>query len=262
MDKAFYLNAFRAQSAALIDAARCDLTAPIPSCPEWTMTTLVGHIGTIWAAVAKRVRASTDKDVVQDIEDFGFTPAPEKWSRSHFALEHSPPDLIDWLTAQAAALSEAFETTNPDDRTWTWFEADQTTGFWLRRMTHEAAIHRWDAQCATQDVPDDFDPTLASDGIDEALTIYVPSNCRPKSRIAGGGKSYHVHCTDTAGEWMVRFEGVGMTVSREHGKADVAIRGIASDLFLFIWHRVPLARFDVVGDEMLATRYFAFVPPD
>ena len=32
------------QSAELATAARRDLTAPIPSCPGWTMTPLVAHL--------------------------------------------------------------------------------------------------------------------------------------------------------------------------------------------------------------------------
>lgn len=262
MEKSDYLAAFHEQSSALITAAEGNLAADIPSCPGWTMTHLVGHMGAIWGSVAKNVDDPDGRDVVQEIEYFGYTPEYEAWLHAGFAPEQAPPDLIDWLRAQAQALEQAFARADPAKPTWTWYEPDQTAAFWMRRMAHEAAIHRWDAQLATRDVPDGFAAPFASDGVDEALTIYVPSHCRPKSELEGNGETFHLHCTDTAGEWVLRFEGKGMTVTREHAKADVAIRGAASDLFLFVWHRLPLVRFDVVGDEVLATRYFALVPAD
>ncbi len=32
--------------------------------------------------------------------------------------------------------------------TWSWWPADQSVGFWVRRMAHETAVHRWDAEGA------------------------------------------------------------------------------------------------------------------
>jgi hypothetical protein len=44
LDVPIYLDALGGESAALATAARRDLMAPIPSCPGWTMTTLVVHL--------------------------------------------------------------------------------------------------------------------------------------------------------------------------------------------------------------------------
>ena len=66
--------------------------------------------------------------------------------------------------------------------------------------------------------------------------------------------------TDGEGEWLVRFEGEDVTVIREHAKAGVAVRGSASDLFLFLWGRVPASTLDVVGDASLLDRYRELVP--
>jgi hypothetical protein len=44
-------------------------------------------------------------------------------------------------------------------------------------------------------------------------------------------------------------------VSREHAKGDVAARGSASDLLLFLWGRVSAERLEVFGDAELLARF-------
>jgi hypothetical protein len=51
-------------------------------------------------------------------------------------------------------------------------------------------------------------------------------------------------------------------VTREHAKGDVAVRGTASDLLLFLWGRLPGERLEVLGDASLVGRYFELVPPN
>ena len=67
--------------------------------------------------------------------------------------------------------------------------------------------------------------------------------------------SIHVHCTDTEGEWLVRRDGDDLVVTREHAKGDVAARGSASDLLLFLWGRRPVSALDVFGDGDLLDRF-------
>jgi hypothetical protein len=59
---------------------------------------------------------------------------------------------------------------------------------------------------------------------------------------------------------MVRFEGSEAVVSRGHAKGDVAARGTGSDLLLFLWHRIPAERLEVLGDAALLERYRELVP--
>ena len=54
----------------------------------------------------------------------------------------------------------------------------------------------------------------------------------------------HLHCTDVAGEWLVTFTAEGPEVEPVHAKGEVAARGTASDLDLYLWGRVDA---DVVG---------------
>jgi hypothetical protein len=74
------------------------------------------------------------------------------------------------------------------------------------------------------------------------------------------GETYHFHRTDGEGEWLVRFEGDEVTLRHEHGKGDVAVRGPAEDLFLWLWGRIPADRPEVHGDASLLNHYRELVP--
>jgi len=201
------------------------------------------------------------EDVVHELEDLELDPEFERWFEADRTAESAPPGVVEWFTQCAADLEVTLREAEPAEPTWTWWPPDQTVGFWMRRMAQETAVHRWDVQQAFgREQP--IDAELARDGIDEALGIYQPQWCHPKATLQGTGESYHFHRTDGEGEWLVRFENGDMKVSHEHAKADVAIRGSASDLVLFLWHRIPAARLEVLGDASLVDRYFELVPPD
>ncbi len=46
-----------------------------------------------------------------------------------------------------------------------------------------------------------------------------------------------------------------VTVTAEHAKGDVAARGTASELLLFLWRRVPASELEVFGDAELLERF-------
>ena len=66
-----------------------------------------------------------------------------------------------------------------------------------------------------------------------------------------GDGTVHLHCTDVDGEWLVARRDGEVTVTAEHAKGDVAARGSASDLLLFLWGRVPADALEVFGDADL-----------
>jgi hypothetical protein len=77
------------------------------------------------------------------------------------------------------------------------------------------------------------------------------------------GATVHLHGTDEdqtePAEWLLRLTAAGCEVERAHAKGDAALRGPASDLLLAVWHRIPLARLDVVGDVARAEAILALV---
>jgi hypothetical protein len=54
----------------------------------------------------------------------------------------------------------------------------------------------------------------------------VPHGRSTREHRAGVGESFHR--IDGEGEWVIRFDGEDVTVTHEHAKADVAVRGTYS----------------------------------
>ncbi len=235
-----FVAALRSTSDQLLASARAArVDASVPSCPGWDVHQLVLHAGTThrWATTLVSTRATGFV-----VPDAGVVP-------------HERDAILGWFADGAAALTELLDHTDPDAPVWSW-GADQHARFWARRMAHETAVHGWDAGGAAGRPPV-IPADLAVDGIDEALDA-VPAMVafRPElASLKGNGETIHLHATDTEGEWLVRLTPDGIESSREHAKGDVAARGPASDLYLFLVGRVPPAGLEVLGDSTLLERW-------
>lgn len=217
---------------AVADSA--DPALPVPSCPEWTVADLVWHLGEVhWFWATDVEMRATDPDDVERTK-------PQR-----------PADyagVIAWGRLQAERLLRVLESTPDDVVVWTWAleDSDHTVGFVRRHQVQEAAVHRWDIEQAATPGPNPIEATIAADAIDEMLAITLPWCVHSDKPLPG---SVHIHCTDTAGEWLIHADG---RVDPVHAKGDVAIRGTASDLLLGLYKRVPISRIDVIGDATLA----------
>jgi uncharacterized protein (TIGR03083 family) len=231
-DRGFHLDRLRREGDALLHAAGADPAADVPTCPGWSVTDLVEHVGGIYRYVARQARTA---------EQVPEQPSPAR----------------DPLAATADALSElliVLAETDPSAQAWNWDRnSPNVAAFWPRRMALETVVHRFDAQFATgAPPPTPIDAELACDGIDEALTRFVARRRgRSKEGITG---TVHLHATDAPptipAEWTVEFGPAGSTVVRHvHAKADAALRGPAGDLLLAVWGRP--ATLDRFGDESL-----------
>jgi len=235
MENGAYLSAIRDGSRALLQAARLDLDAPVPSCPGWRVADLVGHAGGTWGWAAAIVRTGARAN---------YPGVPE---------DCHGDQLLAWAEERSHQVLDALEGCDPSSNCWT-FGLPRTPVFWFRRQALESAVHAWDAQRAV-DGPEPIDPVLASDGIDEFLTVMVPRQIKAHAED-WSGQSFHFHCTDVEGEWMVQLGPEGsVSVDRAHGKADAAIRGPASPVYLWCLNRVPAQDVEVIGDGALAERW-------
>jgi uncharacterized protein (TIGR03083 family) len=229
-----YLEVIRRESRALAEAADGNLRLPVPACPGWSVADLVWHIGEaqdFWGSVAE--------GPLQDVSGMKRVDRP------------SDAELITWFPRQTERLVSILETADPSARIWNWAEQKELA-FIPRRMAHEAAVHRWDSQSATGSQLQ-MEPSLAVDGIDEFLDVYLPVD----GDFGSGSEIVHLHSTDASGEWVIRVEKGAMEVSREHAKGDVAARGPASDLLLLLWRRLGRAVVDVRGDAGALDRFLA-----
>ncbi len=151
MEDSRYLQCLAADYGDLRDAASAaELTANVPSCPGWTVADLVRHVAQVY--LHKVTLMSTGEE-------------PLQWPPPSLAAE-AP---LAALGRAYGALRAEFRTRAPGLPAPTWYDPDQTVGFWIRRMAQETVIHRIDAELAAGlpviPVPDD----LAADGVDEVL---------------------------------------------------------------------------------------------
>jgi len=240
METQEYLDQLTQNSERLADAAAAAGTdAPVPTCPGWTVADLLDHCvrGDAWArTLVERGKAGSTERVL---------PAD-----SDPALQGDA--LVQAFRDGASALVDALSSVDPETPVWTFSSADRTAAFWQRRRSQETAVHRYDAQLAAG-TPSPIDADLAVDGIDEFFTVFL-------SRLADnfgdvGDGTVHLHCTDVDGEWLLSCRDGDVSVTREHAKGDVAARGAASDLLLFLWGRVPADSLEVFGDTDLLARF-------
>ncbi|HEX4978964.1 MAG TPA: maleylpyruvate isomerase family mycothiol-dependent enzyme [Acidimicrobiales bacterium] len=228
------LDALRRETDAMARlAGEADPATDVPSCPGWTIQTVINHCGRVhrWAAA-----------IVRD----GATDRPEFPPR---------PPVIDraWFEDGARELLDALTQAEPDADAWNHMGQAPKVRFWIRRQAHETAIHRWDVDDAAHPgAAEPVETELAIDGIDELLDVILPR------AYEGGdlGGTVHLHATDSPhGEWLVRTSGGELLVGHDHQKGDAAVRGTASDLLLWLWGRRGLdSALEVFGDPALAVR--------
>jgi uncharacterized protein (TIGR03083 family) len=231
-----YVAAITREGDALARAARdAGVDAPVRSCPDWTVGDLLGHVGRIHRWVTTIIVSAPD--------------APS----AHWSQNEPPPidERIDWFVGGYGELARVLDEKDPDTTVWTW-TPDGTAGFWARRMAHEIAVHRWDAQTAVGE-PQPIDRALAVDGIQEAFDMVPVRLAHNLPR--GEGETIHLHCIDGEGEWLIRLTPDGPVFTNEHAKGDVAARGTASDLVLLVWGRIAPDQVEVFGDASLLARW-------
>ena len=231
MDIERHLLALRHEGAALAGAARAtDLANAVPSCPGWDVARLTGHVAHAYRWVTHIVRTHADAEVFPD-----DVPGPSG-DDPVAVYEDALAELVETLTNEA-----------PDAPAWNWSEQDMTVAFWARRMAHETAVHRWDAQLAHGD-PRPVEPDLAADGADESLGVFLPHYLHehPQDGLRG---TFRVEATDTRDVWHGTLHPDRADLTRNDAPADATIRGSASDLLLAFWGRD--VRVETSGDERI-----------
>jgi uncharacterized protein (TIGR03083 family) len=240
IDTQQYLDQLAQNSERLADAAAAAGTdADVPTCPGWTVKELLDHCvtGDEWArSIVEQGRAgSTERVLPADADPSLRGDALVR------AFRHAARELVAMLSSVA-----------PDTPVWTFSSTNRTASFWQRRRAQETSIHRYDAETAAA-TPTAIDADLAVDGIDEFLTVFLPRLADNFGEVGDG--TVHLHCTDVEGEWLVARRDGALSVAAEHAKGDVAARGSASDLLLFLWGRVPADTLEVFGDADLLARF-------
>jgi uncharacterized protein (TIGR03083 family) len=237
--KELSLRCLHQDSVALAAAARSDPSARLPTCPDWTEHDIVHHVGRLHRWISHIASARVQERI---------------WPSDLPSGPDDPAERLAWYEEGAAALVDALDAVDEDEPVWNWAEGVGPMRFWLRRVAAETALHRWDAQSGVGE-PDPVDTELAVHGVDEMADVFLPVMREKVQRVAADGTTVHLHCTDAAGEWLLRFGAGGIETTREHAKGDVAVRGTASDLYLLLWNRVGAERCEVFGDASVLRRF-------
>src|SRR6476619_7109280 len=122
-----YVAALDDDGARVVSALRADRRAAIPWCDPWTVQDCAQHVGAGHHVVSQVIagRPTADFGLFADLE----RPQP------------ADPALDEWCVAGRAALVEQLRTVEGREQAWTSWPADQTIGFWARRMAHETLVH-------------------------------------------------------------------------------------------------------------------------
>lgn len=229
-------------------------SAPVPTCPGWTLRDLAVHLGDghLWAAHIVGTRATSFVPSEDAPGHGGPAPAADPATDAE-ALE-------TWLNGSARTLVDELRAAGPESDVWT-FLPDRRAAFWARRRALETLVHRADAALAAG-VEFEAEPALAADAVDEWLEIVTSEEAaeyRPQLRTFSerAGGTVHLHATDTEdgldAEWLISLREDGAHWRRAHEKATVALRGPMTDVLSVFFRRLPPTseRVEVLGDAEL-----------
>lgn len=215
-------------------AAEAGLAAAVPTCPGWTVGDLVRHTAAVYE---------------HKLACIGLAGArPEPWP---------PPwpddrDALEWFADAHTRLLATLRATDPRAPSWTWWPDDQTAGFWSRRMAHETAVHRADAQSALG-VVGAVDDDLAVDGVDEVLTMMLAGDWSDDPHEGSTGT---LAVTTDGRSWWVAMTPTAVVVGPgEVGGVQAVVTAAPSDLDLWLWGRADDRVVTVEGDVEVAERF-------
>jgi uncharacterized protein (TIGR03083 family) len=214
----------------------------VPSCPEWTVSDLVRHLGTVhrWAEHLVRTRS-------------------QRWvSPAKLGLVLGPL-TAEWIHAGGAALVSTLRSANPNTPMWAW-GVDQHVAFWSRRQLHETLVHRIDLELAMGVEPAAAD-TVAADAIDEflvnlaAAAVFSPN----VKQLRGGGERLVIRTDQPGCAWTITLSADGFDVETGAATSPTsALSGPPLAVLLVLYRRVALdQRVSVDGDLDLVRFWLA-----
>jgi uncharacterized protein (TIGR03083 family) len=257
--KSYYLDLFRRNRAAILEAAALGFDRPIKGCPGWDVAGLTGHMGRVYTFWLKWVRErprgitrAAMKEIAADRD--ARLPGYTAWDRAGFPEDARPDGIVPFARQAGDELDAALVDLQPEERVWTFVPPRQTGAFVFRRLAMETTIHRWDAEEA-QGIARPIDDTLARDGIDEMLMMFREDPAYGDNKERRHGQTILLREDPGARRWLVSFTPSSISTSADEGPADVTVAGSASDLWLFIMGRRWPEEMHIEGDQDLAASW-------
>ncbi len=198
---------------------------PVPECAGWEGREVALHTAAVYLHKAAEMRVGEE------------VPFPRE------GLANVPPGTA--LDDAWEELSTELDSRKMDAPAHTWWPADQTVGFWLRRMAHETAVHRRDMESAAGE-PTPIDDELAVDGIDEVLDVFLRWDWEDTPAPGATGATVRVESGGHA--WVVTLDPRKALLDRTgQASPDATVSGEPNAVLLWLWGRGP--RPTTNGDE-------------
>jgi hypothetical protein len=221
-----HVDAIEQEAERIGELAERGVKVAIRNSPGWDFATLLFHLAdTFERAVAQL-----------EVTDRAAEMTPQR-QRAGSALESFEESRL--------ALVSALRDHDPADPCWNSVGEDLTVGFLARRLAHESAIHRIDAEVA-RGAATTIDPELAADGVDERLFVVLARHSEEGEMPELGG-SICLVCSDRDAAWSIDASRGRFRVRAGRGPADAAVVATASDLFCFSWSRPTIRPLQVTG---------------
>jgi uncharacterized protein (TIGR03083 family) len=239
--------------------------APVPTCPGWDADDLLAHLSDVqwfWGEIAeRRITAAADLAALE-------------------AARPRRPDnragLLALFDRVSDRLHHVLSQTPPETELWMWAD-DHSAAYITRRQTHEALVHRIDAELTAGVERSPVDCRLAADGVDEALRVMRGFTPEPGLVADPMGGPVTISVVDGMHTWTVTPVHVTGTdadgdpwdahrlVVTDGSAASVAqICGTAADLDCWLWNRPSHDAIASTGDEqaLAAVRSALSAPVD
>jgi Mycothiol maleylpyruvate isomerase N-terminal domain len=221
-----HVDAIEQEAERIGELAERGVKVAIRNSPGWDLEALLFHLANTFQ------RASAQLE------------APDR------AAEVVPPvrlagSALECFEESRVALVSALREHDPADPCWNSVGEDLTVGFLARRLAHESAIHRIDAEVA-RGAATTIDPELAADGVDERLFVVLAHHSE-EGELPELGGSICLICSDRDAAWSIDASRGRFRVRAGRGPADAAVVATASDLFCFSWSRPTIRPLQVTG---------------
>ncbi len=257
--KAYYLDHFRRNRPAILEAATLGFEPPIKGCPDWDVGALTAHMGRVYTFWLKWVRERPrgySREAYQELLADRDTRLPgyNAWEKAGFPRDSRLDGIVPFARRSGDELDSALVGLGPEETVWTFVPPRQTGAFVFRRLAMETVIHRWDAEEA-HGISHPINEALARDGVDEMLMMFREDPAYDTNRDRRHGQKVLLREEPGPGRWLVSFDDGGVTTSSAEGPAAMTVTGTASDLLLFIMGRRSPAEMRIEGDKDLATSW-------
>lgn len=214
------------------------LDAAVPTCPPWTIRSLLQHVTKVHHWVSAVLHGADERRFVFD------RPQDEDLVKVFLSG-------VDRLVADLRSAPDTLDV-------WTFFRLAPGTSaaqFWARRQAHETAIHRVDAQLAADYGVSEFDVAFAADGLEELLGDFIKGG-----RFASDGivTPFSVTFTplDVNRAWTVLADPAGIrTLPEARSDSDLYVFGNAGELYRWAWNRADDQDVTLRGDLRVADEW-------